>query len=178
MLGIQLTDAEALTFAKLQSQILVAFSVPSSAMPVLRGTLGVDKTLEEKASWLTRYEAALHKISPDEMRTLGPAKVTQLASMLMDALLFAGGISVPNVIAYALAIPYSAWGERHLPQGFSLDQPKDIEPYVAFHGRPLVAKYHSMMTLMWPDHGLIMATDGHGWFFEGHRWPPMASDDL
>jgi hypothetical protein len=38
------------------------------------------------------------------MRTLGPAKVTQLASMLMDALLFAGGISVPNVIAYALAL--------------------------------------------------------------------------
>ena len=60
MLGIRLTDAEALTFAKLQSQILIAFSVPSSAMPVLRATLGVDKTLEEKAAWLTRYEAALH----------------------------------------------------------------------------------------------------------------------
>ena len=35
------------------------------------------------------------------------ADVTALTSCLLDALMFAGGQSIPSVLAYALALPYS-----------------------------------------------------------------------
>ena len=43
---------------------------------------------------------------------------------------FAGGVSIPTVLAYALAIPRSSWGEANLPTDFALDDTDSHAAYV------------------------------------------------
>ena len=56
-------------------------------------------------------------------------RIRVLAAMVLDILLFAGGLSVPSVISYALALPYSQWGIDHLPKDFRLD---DVSQHTAY----------------------------------------------
>eukprot|EP00933_Yihiella_yeosuensis_P032664 TRINITY_DN26284_c0_g1_i1.p1 TRINITY_DN26284_c0_g1~~TRINITY_DN26284_c0_g1_i1.p1 ORF type:complete len:919 (+),score=164.78 TRINITY_DN26284_c0_g1_i1:322-2757(+) len=76
--------------------------------------------MAEKAKWLERYKPALKKHLPKETANISEEQLTTLASAVMDALLFAGGQSVPSVLQYALTIPYSKWGEENLPGDFCL----------------------------------------------------------
>ncbi len=132
MLGMTLTDDEASDFAWLQGHFLVSMVMPPSLLEVakLRVALEVDKVLAQKAAWLERYQVALRRLLPEETNALGPERTAMLASFVLDATLFAGGLSVPTVLGYALTLPWSQWGHEHLPSGFSLDNPNDIPAYV------------------------------------------------
>jgi hypothetical protein len=56
--------------------------------------------------------------------------MTQLTSAVLDALMFAGGQSIPTVLSFALALPYSAWGQRNLPADFALDKTALLPQYL------------------------------------------------
>lgn len=136
MTGLELSEAEGADFMALQFRVLVAMSVPESALcfPPLRAALRVDECLRQKSKWLKRYRKALKERLP-LLRTapqggLSDEQLTQLASAVMDALMFAGGQSVPTVLAFAMALPYSAWGQANLPAGFSLVDPRTHGSYV------------------------------------------------
>ena len=52
---------------------------------------------------------------PAETARLSDDEFSWFASAVMDSLLFAGGQSVPTVMGYCLALPYSEWGHENLP---------------------------------------------------------------
>eukprot|EP00931_Biecheleriopsis_adriatica_P103538 TRINITY_DN78361_c0_g1_i1.p1 TRINITY_DN78361_c0_g1~~TRINITY_DN78361_c0_g1_i1.p1 ORF type:complete len:882 (-),score=163.94 TRINITY_DN78361_c0_g1_i1:151-2514(-) len=57
-------------------------------------------------------------------------KLTAFASAVADALLFAGGQSVPSVLQFALVVPYSKWGEENLPGDFCLTTEQMLPSYI------------------------------------------------
>ena len=131
MLGLKLSEAEAAEFGWFQNKVLVCIGLPPSAVPALGGILGLDKVLACKARLLKRYIPALEaRLGKEEAARLGKARLAILAQMVLDALVLAGGISVPTVLAYALALPFSSWGEAHLPEGFNLDDVGALPVYV------------------------------------------------
>jgi len=85
--------------------------------------------LEKKAEWLQRYLKALPEWLPEETKMLTQDQMRALASSIMDANMFAGGQSVPSVIAVGLALPYSRWGRENLPSEVSLDDVSTIPAY-------------------------------------------------
>ena len=66
----------------------------------------------------------------EERVTLDEPQREKLAHALFDALTLAGGLSVPSVIAKAIALPRSEWGQEHLPTDFSLGDASKLEQYV------------------------------------------------
>ena len=70
---------------------------------------------------MKRYIPALEaRLGKEETARLGKQRVAILAQLVLDALVLAGGISVPTVVSFALALPFSSWGEKHLPKDFRL----------------------------------------------------------
>uniref|UniRef100_A0A7S1WSW0 C2 domain-containing protein n=1 Tax=Alexandrium catenella TaxID=2925 RepID=A0A7S1WSW0_ALECA len=129
-LGLDLTWEEAQDFTKFQSRALLIIPFPGLTPDnALWGTLGIDKVLATKAEWLARYKAALREILPEEARAWSGEQLTLAASFVMDSLLFAGGASVPTVLSYCMAVPWTAWGRDNLPASFKLRR-STIWPYV------------------------------------------------
>jgi hypothetical protein len=115
MLGIVLNDDDGAKFSEFQMKILLGTVLP----PELFGPLGVDDALKDKAKRLERFKEALAASDP-EVKAMDPEKVTLLASGAMDALLFAGGASIPSVLRWCIALLYSEWGRENLPPEFLL----------------------------------------------------------
>ena len=92
--------------------------------------MNTKEALKDKAKWLEKYRAALRKRLPDETSKMNDKQLTLLSSVVMDALLFAGGVSIPTVLGYCLAIPRPKWGETNLPPNFSLDDTNTHAAYV------------------------------------------------
>lgn len=131
-LGLELTEQEAHEFMTWQKKILVLIGSPQAALetPGLREIFDVDGCLEFKRSRMEKYKPLLKQVLPAETAGMDDAKLTILTSVVLDALLFAGGQSVPSVICQALALPYSAWGAKNLPADFSLHDMSKLPAYV------------------------------------------------
>ena len=115
----------------LQWQWMKNMAIPDGVHDVgaLKGLLGLDDFLAKKAAVLARYLPLILKKLP-ELAARPPEEQRWMASACMDAIFFAGGQSIPTVIAYALALPYSAWGHEHLPADFTLDRLDLLPQYV------------------------------------------------
>mmetsp|Transcript_11483 Transcript_11483/g.40878 ORF Transcript_11483/g.40878 Transcript_11483/m.40878 type:complete len:1212 (-) Transcript_11483:137-3772(-) len=131
-LGLELTEAEGAEYMALQKRILIFGGAPEEALkiPGVTTVLKVDETLAEKATWLARYRDCLRVHLPEETAGMSETDLTVLASNVMDALLFAGGQSVPTVLQYALALPYSEWGQENLPEDFCLCRSDQLSVYL------------------------------------------------
>ena len=131
ILDYEAPEAEVHELLALQWQWMKNMALPEGVHDVgaFKGLLGLDDFLKKKEAVLARYLPLLLKKLP-ELSARPPAEQTILASAAMDAIFFAGGQSIPTVIAYALALPYSAWGKEHLPAGFSLDRVDLLPQYV------------------------------------------------
>ncbi len=131
-LGIELSEDEAEGFMAMQMKVLAISGFPAASLRVgaLRKALDIDKIKAEKASWLERYKPALRAVLPAETARLSDDEFSWFASAVMDSLLFAGGQSVPTVMGYCLALPYSEWGHENLPAGFALDDTASLPSYI------------------------------------------------
>lgn len=132
MVGIDLTEAEGAEFMEFQKNLLILAGAPEAALswgPV-SSILSLERTLEIKAKWIQRYREALTKFLPDETSSMSADNLAAFASAVADALLFAGGQSVPSVLQFALSVPYSKWGEENLPSDFSLTSEQTLPSYI------------------------------------------------
>ena len=106
LLGIELTEREASDFIEMQMKLVLGMALPeAAAQAVGESLLGLDAAIESKQEWLRRYERALVCRLPEETAGMSRERIRVLAAMVLDILLFAGGLSVPSVISYALALP-------------------------------------------------------------------------
>ncbi|GMI32150.1 hypothetical protein TeGR_g7866 [Tetraparma gracilis] len=114
-LGIYLTDSEAQSFVDLQTKAVTLTALPSFAPDWFGAQLGLQDTLSKKAFYLTKYEAAVRRqIASGAIASLtgdGSAEdergIIMAARGLLDALIFAGGLSVPGIIFSGLAAYYT-----------------------------------------------------------------------
>lgn len=82
---------------------------------------------EARARWLRKYEERVRGGG-------GPGGVTDrpdtLAMAVMDAMNFAGGLSVRTAITRSLALPFSPWGHANLPGSLDLCDSASHRPYI------------------------------------------------
>ncbi len=110
-LGIDLDAKQAQDFIDFQAKAVILTPLPSFVPEWFGGQLGVDETLKKKAKYIEDYKVALVKQVNDGVITTLDATddvaVTKAAWGFLDALIFAGGLSVPGVIHGGLAAYYS-----------------------------------------------------------------------
>jgi hypothetical protein len=114
---LDLTDSEAKDFADYMSKILPLIPFPETTLNsfLVEKVLMVGDTLAKKAGYLEILKSAIKaKYKGEEfVRNDDDDKVNLLASVMLDSLQFAGGISVPTVINYAIALTHMADENRH-----------------------------------------------------------------
>ena len=137
LVDLPISTLEAEDFISMQSKLLITMAISESVVDslVFKKAVGWDDLMQTKEQWIKRYISRLRTMSG-----INPGQPTEqitiLASNLMDAVLFAGGISVPTVIRYCLGLPYSKWGNTALPPAvhqlfkrndFTIDCPVDSD---------------------------------------------------
>merc|ERR1711974_491250 len=113
---LEITEAEAKEFATYMSSIilLIPFSGESLKGFAINQALSAQETLAKKANYLEILESAIRTkyANEDFVSNNDEAKVKLLASVMLDSLQFAGGVSVPTVLKYVLALTHMASDKR------------------------------------------------------------------
>mmetsp|Transcript_74115 Transcript_74115/g.131158 ORF Transcript_74115/g.131158 Transcript_74115/m.131158 type:complete len:554 (+) Transcript_74115:92-1753(+) len=116
-LDLDLTDSEAKEFADYMSSIILLIPFPEATLNsfLVNTALSVGGTLAKKAEYLESLKSAIKAkyINEEFVRNGDDEKINLLASVMLDSLQFAGGISVPTVINYVIALTHMANENRH-----------------------------------------------------------------
>ena len=118
-LKIILTDTEVTEFMDLQSIILIYMTIPQKIVDnrFIKYAINLNDINNKKLKWIELYKKQI-RIQFPEIKDEN--KIILLASSIMDALLFAGGISVSTVISYCIVLLYSKWLYDKLGENFML----------------------------------------------------------
>ncbi|GMI18662.1 hypothetical protein TrLO_g4563 [Triparma laevis f. longispina] len=123
-LDIDMTESEAQAFVDFQQKAVILTPLPSFVPEWFGGPLKLDETLNQKAQYLKKYEEvlslAIRANIASGMYTSSEAAgstewlaadddegIKKTAWGFLDALIFAGGLSVPGVISSGLAAYYT-----------------------------------------------------------------------
>jgi len=114
---IDMDQAEAKEFSSYMANVVRLIPFPESVLDsnVLEYALSVTDTLAKKATYLESLKSAIKtKYAGKEfVKSNNDDQITLLASVMLDSLQFAGGISVPTVINSVLALTHTATENRH-----------------------------------------------------------------
>lgn len=107
-MNIDLSEPEARTFAGFMDKAILIIPFPEEAADtwLVKTVLGIPSIQATRAAYLERYKKAIQAKFPG--RTFSPGQLALVASAFMDSLLFAGGLSVPTVLQYVLALTHTA----------------------------------------------------------------------
>merc|ERR1712146_832887 len=115
-LDLEIDANSAKEFASYMSSIilLIPFSEESLKNFIVDKALSAQATLAKKAAYLeTLKDAVRRKYAHEDFVSRGDeAKIGLLASIILDSLQFAGGISVPSVLNYVLGLTHMASDRR------------------------------------------------------------------
>jgi len=145
-LGMSFSEAEAGEFVDFQAKAVVITALPSGLADnsIIGGAVGIPEALSYKGRLLERYETAIEKLIvngdipasllADENGVVYDQAdlVTKLSWGMLDALIFAGGLSVPGVITAGMAAYYTGLTDLHLAGGakFDIDDPAEAPKLV------------------------------------------------
>lgn len=127
LLGIDLSFEEGAKFMTMQSKILYGIKLRMVLGQVMETFLGTAEALKERDELLKKFGEAIKARSAGKSYT--EKQIVTLAAAAMDVLLYAGGASVPFVLAHCLGVLYSQWGREQLPKDFQL-QKSNLTPFV------------------------------------------------
>ena len=116
-LNIDLTVSEAQAFVDFQAKAVILTPLPTFVPEWFGGTLKLEETLKQKAQYLKKYEQHISANIASGMYTTSAGElllaaddasgIKKTAWGFLDALIFAGGLSVPGVISSGLAAYYT-----------------------------------------------------------------------
>lgn len=116
-LDLALDDAQAREFAEYMGQIIRLIPFPAGTLKntLVETVLSAQETLAKKVVYLETFKSAIRtKYAGEDFVISNDAlKIDLLASVMLDSLQFAGGISVPTVITTVLGLTHMAMGNRH-----------------------------------------------------------------
>jgi hypothetical protein len=116
MAFMDLTDEQADEFLLHKGSATVAMMLPTT-VAALSATGGPD-ALKWKQASLPNYKSSLAAHFGEDWAELTPLDQTKLTAGVLDALLFAGGISVPTVIKSCFALLYGKYGQEQIQKQF------------------------------------------------------------
>ena len=161
-LNIDLTWSEAQAFVDFQSKAVILTPLPSFVPDWLGSALKLEETLKQKAQYLKKYEEHIREnignglyteSDGTELLSASDAEgIKKTAWGFLDALIFAGGLSVPGVISSGLAAYYTGL----TGSDFDINDPNQM-PLLAFE-----SIRHSPPVL------------GVPFMVDGHRHAPLA----
>lgn len=115
-LDLEIDANSAKEFASYMSSIilLIPFSEESLKNFIVEKALSAQATLAKKAAYLETLKDAVRRkyAHEDFVSRNDEAKIGLLASIILDSLQFAGGISVPSVLNYVLGLTHMASDRR------------------------------------------------------------------
>ncbi|CAK0831531.1 unnamed protein product [Prorocentrum cordatum] len=105
-MDIDLSEAEAREFADYMGKVILPVALPEGQVNTcpVRQALGISETQGRRSAYLRRYRAAIRTKFLD--RDFTYEEVDLVASAFLDALQFAGGIAVPTMIQYVIALTH------------------------------------------------------------------------
>lgn len=110
-MDIDLSLQEAQRFIDFQAKAVIITPLPSFVPEWFGSALDLDETLKQKKNYLASYEKAIRKcIASGHITNLSADDaegIKKTAWGMLDALIFAGGLSVPGVIHGGLAAYYT-----------------------------------------------------------------------
>lgn len=112
---VDITDEDADTFLENKESVVVAMMLPEWAG---RKYGGGEAALKWKADRLEIYRKSLASQFGNDWAELSELEEKKLTSGVMDALMFAGGVSVPTVIKSCFAILYGKYGQDQIRKQF------------------------------------------------------------
>jgi hypothetical protein len=99
------------------SSVILLIPFPEATLNsfLVKTALSVEDTLAKKAEYLEGLKLAIKAKYANEAFVINDdeAKINLLASVMLDSLQFAGGISVPTVINYVIALTHMANENKH-----------------------------------------------------------------
>lgn len=107
-----LTDEEAQEFGAYMMAFIIPAPAPQSIADsgIFKTLLGIGGKLKKKAGYIERMKAGLKQKYPEQMKN--DDTLTLASSSFLDALLLAGGLSVPTILEFMLALYYTWWFQR------------------------------------------------------------------
>jgi hypothetical protein len=105
-MNIDLTDAEAQDFVDYMGKVLLPTPFPEEVARScpFKSVLSIPETLSRRSDFLAKYREAIKVKIPN--RNFTYAELDLVASAFLDSLQFAGGIAVPTIIQYVLALTH------------------------------------------------------------------------
>jgi len=107
-LNVDLNDADAKEFAEYMSKMIILIPFPKNVLEnnLIKPLLKPYDTIGKKAVYLNEYKQAIREKYKDEYWVNDEERVTLLASVYLDSLQFAGGLSVPTVISLVMGLTH------------------------------------------------------------------------
>ena len=116
-LNMDLNEADARRFADYMSKMIILIPLSDSMLndSILESVLSIKDTKDKKAGYLTACKNAIYQkyASEDFVKNNDVEKIELLASVYLDSLQFAGGLSVPTVLSYMLALTQMSDSNKH-----------------------------------------------------------------
>ena len=126
-LNLDLDEATAREFADYMSSMITLIPLTENVLydPLTARVLGQDPaaTIEKKLQYLEDYKAAVRVKYAGEDWVGDDERVNLVASVFMDSLQFAGGLSVPSVLSLAMGLTHMA--EANKPDSLKSDVAAD-----------------------------------------------------
>lgn len=123
LLGLDIAEDEANTFRKFVGKAVMIIGAPSLGGDgdfLLADALGAKDVMKQKELYMSRYSEALKTHHYDGAK-FTRTELIKFTSATLDALMFAGGLSVPATLGWMFGIVYSKRGrEQWLPKDFDL----------------------------------------------------------
>jgi len=124
LLDMDLSETEAKSFATFQKEFLkIAGLPPSVAQSFVANKLVVQAAFATKMDWMNRYKVAIKKKWPNGPWN-DPRRLELMASVCLDTLAFAGGLSVQSVATRVLAMTVNRGSPSLLNLGY---EPGDLK---------------------------------------------------
>lgn len=126
---VDISDEDADTFLEHKENVVVAMMLPEWVGHRMGGG---EAALKWKAGRIEAYKKSLADKFGDDFTALSPLEQTKLTSGVLDALMFAGGVSVPTVIKSCFAILFGKYGQEQIKKQFGENWHLDEKQLDAF----------------------------------------------
>jgi hypothetical protein len=113
--NVDVSEAEAKAFASYMSSMLTLIPLPQNVRDhwIIERVLKPSETMAKKAAYIKKFKNAVRAKYADRNWVGDESKVNLVASIFLDSITFAGGLSMPSVINTVFALTHMSESGKH-----------------------------------------------------------------
>lgn len=129
-LGMDLSEEQLGEIVDFQAAILPLMAMPEILNPILRAQSSITQLLDKRQQLIAEYSQAITNDRRGLFSDVSAEFRPVVASSLVDALTFAGGLSIPHALKTTLALVYSDQSPASHFKNISQMNDRDLEAFV------------------------------------------------